>query len=157
MKDSMTDRFALYTTLTNRINRNVYRIKNKGIKEFGIKTAHVPCLYHLLKSGSLTASELCQLCEEDKAIMSRTLDYLEKNEFVTGEKKDSKRYNTPFHLTAKGKDLAENLLKRINLVLNEVSTFVGNEELAIFYKHLTTLDESLEYIAGRLEHIASKL
>ncbi|NLZ75527.1 MAG: hypothetical protein GX914_03395 [Erysipelotrichia bacterium] len=153
----MKDRFANFTAMTNRINRNVYRIKFKALEGFDIKTVHVPCLYHLLRKDGLTATELCKLCEEDKAIMSRTLDYLEKKEYVFVESKKTKRYNCPYYLTEKGRKLAEMLNYKIETVLDEVNEHIPDEELAKFYSYLSTLDESLEFIANSIAHIAKKI
>mgnify|MGYP003325428278 CR=1 FL=1 len=49
--------------------------------EYNLRNAHVSCLYYLYSEQNLTSTDLCERCEEDKATISRSLDYLEKNGF----------------------------------------------------------------------------
>ena len=86
----MEERFAAFTVLIAKINRNIRRIKTEEMAEFHLKGPHVACLYHLTTAGPLTAGELCDRCDEDKAAISRSLDFLAKeryNRFSTQEKR----------------------------------------------------------------------
>ena len=78
----MTERFETFTVLMNRINRNIRKIKNREMAEYKLRSPHISCLYYLYTSGNLTATDLCEKCEEDKATISRSLDYLEKNGYL---------------------------------------------------------------------------
>lgn len=62
----MEERFAAFTVLIAKINRNIRRIKTEEMAEFHLKGPHVACLYHLTTAGPLTAGELCDRCDEDK-------------------------------------------------------------------------------------------
>ena len=77
----MKERFEKFTVLINKINRNIRKIKNQEMAEYGLRATHVSCLYYLYAVESLTATELCERCEEDKATISRAIDYLEENGF----------------------------------------------------------------------------
>lgn len=78
----MEQRFETFTVLITKINRNIRKIKNREMAEYNLKGPHISCLYFIYLSGGLTATELCERCEEDKATVSRSLDFLEKNGFV---------------------------------------------------------------------------
>lgn len=71
-------RFETFTVLINRINRNIRKIKNQEMAEYNLWSTHISCLYYLYQSEGLTATDLCECCGEDKATISRSLDYLEK-------------------------------------------------------------------------------
>ena len=75
----MQERFETFTVLINRISRNIRKIKNREMAEYHLRSAHISCLYYLYKEGKLTSTALCERCEEDKATISRALEYLEKN------------------------------------------------------------------------------
>ena len=65
-------------------------------------------------------------CEEDKATISRSLEYLEKEEYII---RRGKRYNSIIELSEKGRKTAEEIAARIHPVLNEViSIFPMNRE-----------------------------
>jgi len=73
----MEERFQAFTVLIGSINRSIHRIKTGEMSEFQLRSSHVSCLYYLFKSGSLTAKEICTLCEEDKANISRAVRFLD--------------------------------------------------------------------------------
>ena len=73
----MENRFETFTVLVNRISRNIRRIKNQEMAEYDLRSAHISCLYYLYANPGLTATDLCERCEEDKATISRALEYLE--------------------------------------------------------------------------------
>ena len=74
----MQKRFETFTALMNNIGRSIRRIKTEEMLGFNLKGPHVVCIYYLYVKKSLTAKELCDLCEEDKANVSRNIDFLEK-------------------------------------------------------------------------------
>ena len=75
----MKERFETFTVLINRISRNIRKIKNNEMAEYNLRSAHISCLYYLYSGKYVTATELCEKCEEDKAGISRGIDYLEKD------------------------------------------------------------------------------
>lgn len=103
----MEERFETFTILINRINRNIRKIKNQEMAAYNLKSIHVSCLYYLRLSGNLTAAELSERCEEDKAAVSRALDYLEREGYLEASTKSPKRYKRPLVLTEKGKQAGE--------------------------------------------------
>jgi len=78
----MQERFETFTVLINRISRDIRKIKNQEMADYHIRGAHVSCLYYVYSLGSVTSAELCEHCEEDKATISRAVDYLETNGFL---------------------------------------------------------------------------
>ena len=97
----MQQRFETFTVLIAKISRSIRRIKAEEMSEFHLKGPHVSCLYYLTQLGPLTAGQLCDRCEEDKAAVSRSLEYLEQNGYVT---RPDKRYRSPLTLTEKGQE-----------------------------------------------------
>ncbi len=146
----MKDRFGTFNLLTNRISRNIYRIKNKEIAAFNLKSAHVSCLYHLYMADGLTATDLCQRCEEDKAAISRSLDFLEKNGYVVCKSAQSKRYKSPFYLTDKGRLVGKEIIDKVDMILDEVDAGTTEEERKLFYRYLSIISDRLENIANNL-------
>lgn len=71
----MQERFETFTVLINRISRDIRKIKNQEMADYHLRSAHVSCLYYVYSLGSVTSAELCEHCEEDKATISRAVDY----------------------------------------------------------------------------------
>ena len=147
----MEERFETFTVLINRISRNIRKIKNQEMAEYGLRSAHVSCLYFIYTEKSITATELCEKCEEDKATISRALDYLESNGFVSCESKSAKRYNSPLFLTEKGIVVGKKIADKIDGVLEEISGGMSEEERFAFYRSLTIISNSLETVANKTE------
>ncbi|MBR6709895.1 MAG: MarR family transcriptional regulator [Clostridia bacterium] len=152
----MIDRFELFTVLISKISRNIRKIKNQEMAEYDLRSSHITCLYYLYSSESLTATDLCERCEEDKATVSRALDYLEKNEYLVCEAKSAKRYKSPLVLTEKGIEVGRRISEKIQRVLQEVSRTLTEEERTQFYRSLSIISNDLEQIANHANKTSAK-
>lgn len=110
----MKKRFETFTVLIAKINRNIKKIKNQEMAEYDLRSSHISCLYYLYISDGLTATELCEKCEEDKATISRSLDYLETYGYLTCASKSAKRYKSPLILTEKGNEVAKKIADKVD-------------------------------------------
>lgn len=143
----MEERFETFTVLINRISRNIRKIKNQEMAEYHLKSVHVSCLYYLFQSGKLIAADLCERCEEDKATISRALEYLETEGYLICDSKGSRRYKSPILLTEKGRLVGAKIASRIDSVLEEISRELTEEERISFYRSLFLISESLSKVA----------
>lgn len=143
----MKERFETFTVLINRISRNIRKIKNQEMEEYNLRSSHISCLYYLYSAEGLTATDLCERCEEDKATISRALDYLETNGYLTCESKSAKRYKSPLVLTERGLTVAKKIADKIDGVLDEISVGLTEEERIAFYRSLTIISDSLEALS----------
>ena len=146
----MEGRFETFTVLITKIHRNVKKIKNQEMAEYNLRGPHISCLYYLYCSQGLTATELCERCEEDKATISRSLEYLENSGYLTCESKFAKRYKSPLSLTEKGKEAGKKIAEKIDRVLDEISIGLTEEERIAFYRSLTIISDGLDAISKRL-------
>ena len=131
-----------------KINRNIKRIKNREMREYGLKSPHVSCLYFLYLFGGLTATELCEKCEEDKATVSRSLGFLEQKGFVRCREQGKKRYNSPMELTAHGREAAKKIADKIDSVVENVGEDLSEGEREVFYRFLNKVSDKLEKAAA---------
>ena len=142
----MEQRFETFTVLINRISRNIRKIKNQEMAEFHLRSAHISCLYYLYLSRGLTAAELCEQCEEDKATVSRALEYLQEIGCLARDA-SPKRYKSPLLLTDKGRELGKLIADKVNRILDQVSRSLTEEERLAFYRSLTIISNSLDQVA----------
>lgn len=135
----MEKRFETFTVLVNRINRNIRKIKNQQMAEYGLRSAHVSCLYYLYTDKGLTATDLCECCEEDEG-------------YLCCESKTAKRYKSPLLLTEKREKIAGLIAGKIDWVLQEVSVGLTEEERLAFYRSLSIISDSLDAVARTSIH-----
>ena len=152
----MQERFETFTMLINRISRNIRKIKNQEMAEYNLKSAHISCLYYLYTDNGLTSTDLCERCEEDKATISRAIEYLEKNEYLTCESKTAKRYKSPLLLTSKGNEVGKKIADKIGAVLREIGAGMTEEERKEFYRCLAIISNDIELITKKHEHKVTK-
>ena len=117
-------------------------IKTEEMKDFNLKSPHVSCLYYLFKNESLTAKQLCDICDEDKAAISRSIEYLEKNNYLICDSKTEKRYKSPIMLTKKGKDVGKAIAEKIDNILIVASNGLTDADRQNFYKSLLLINHS---------------
>jgi DNA-binding MarR family transcriptional regulator len=145
----MKERFQTFTVLISKISRNIKKIKNQEMAEYGLRSVHVTCLYYLYAQESLTATELCELCEEDKATISRALDFLEEKGFLLPQ--PSKKYKSPLLLSEKGIEAGKKIAEKIDFVLEEICIDLTEAERDEFYRSLTIISDSLELCTGGIQ------
>ena len=145
----MVNRFKLFTILNSKINRCIRKIKSDEMLEFNLKSTHVSCLYYLYEQNGLTAKELCDICDEDKAAISRSLDFLENNGYLRCDSKTVKRYKSPIDLTEKGVWVAKKISEKIDRILDEASVGLTEENRQIFYQSLNLISDNLEKICNK--------
>ena len=140
----MDERFETFTVPINQISRSIRRIEAEQIESINLKGPHVSCLYYLSKNGPLTAAELCDRCEEDKAAVSRSLDYLEQNGYL--QIPEGKRYRRPLVLTQKGSAAGAEVSRRIDSIVALASCDVLEEDRLAMYRALSIISKNLEKI-----------
>ena len=89
----MQQRFETFTVLIAKISRSIRRIKAEEMSEFHLKGPHVSCLYYLTQLGPLTAGQLCDRCEEDKAAVSRSLGWIRSSQQAASVRRSGGKAN----------------------------------------------------------------
>lgn len=144
----MKERFETFTVLIGRIYRNIRKIKNQEMADYDLRSPHISCLYYLYSSDGLTATDLRERCDEDKATISRSLDYLKVRGFLRSDGKSGKSYKSPLHLTEKGREVGKKISDKINRVLDDVGADLTEEERVTFYHSLGIICNGLERVCN---------
>jgi DNA-binding MarR family transcriptional regulator len=147
----MEERFETFTVLIGQISRSIYKLKTMEMAGYDLRSSHVSCLYYLYKMKSLTAKELCDICAEDKANISRAVKYLEDNGYLRCESKRVKRYQSPLILTEKGEEIGERIAFRIDRILSRAGDGVSEEDRRIMYRSLAVIRENLSKLCETYE------
>ena len=145
----MDNRFQKFTVLISNIARNIRRIKTGEMDDFNLKSTHVSCLYYIYKAGAMTSKELCDACQEDKAAVSRSVEYLETQGYISCNSNLEKRYKSPFILTDKGIDVASEISKKIDNILDKASEGLAIEHREILYNSLELINNNLNQICDK--------
>lgn len=143
----MIQRFDDFVSGITACYKGIQRIKNLEMTELGLKGTHVMCLFYLHRNpDGLTAAQLCQLCDEDKAAISRTVATLQQNGYVRPE---GKKYRALLFLTEAGEKIArrnDNLIRQWVMRCGEGLT---EEERNIFYRCLGKIADNISQYKER--------
>lgn len=132
-----------------RLNRSIHRIKTQEMAKYNLKSPHVSCLYYLSKYGALTAKQLCDVCEEDKAAVSRSVEYLEEEGFISCNSTAQKRYKAAFNLTEKGNEVAAGIARTIDQVVALAGEGLDDADRRAMYASLEKIDANLSKICEK--------
>lgn len=143
----MEQRYQTFTGIILNISRCIQKIKNVEMAPLGLKGKQVQCIYTLdqLKDGA-SLTKLCEVNDEDKGAMSRTVKELIEKKLVRVEENENQKYRNPIKLTEAGKKVAQFITDKINHVLEVVSNGVSSAEREIFYKALKQISMNLDSI-----------
>ncbi len=138
----MIQRFDAFVSGITTCYKFIQRIKSMEMTEFGLKGTHVMCLYYLRQNpAGLTASQLCNLCAEDKAAISRTVSELKSRGYITTL--SQKAYRAMLTLTAAGQEVARKFDHLIEGWVSAGGDGLTEEERYGFYKSLAAITENL--------------
>lgn len=141
----MRERFENFTGLISGINRSIKKIKTEEMQEFNLKSQHVSCIYYIHKNGALTPKELCDICQEDKAMVSRSLEVLGEKGFLVGES-SNKKYRKLISLSEKGKQIARKVAEKIDKIIKIASAQLSQEKRFAMYEGLALINSNLNKI-----------
>ncbi len=143
----MDNRFECFSSYISSIYKNIQRLKELKIKEYGLKSIHVMCLFYLRHYENVTNSMLVKLTNEDKGAISRALAYLDENGYISYDKK----YKSAILLLEKGKEVAEYIDSESDNAVSFAGNAYNEEERKLFYDMLKTISENLNIYIEKLE------
>lgn len=141
----MIGRFEQFCTAISSIQHSIARIERMEMEKYGLKGPHAQCMLVMERNPEgITAAQLCGTCEKDKAAISRTLAELEAAGMITREDPNGKRYRSQLYLTAKGRDVAEQVSDRVHEAVSRVSNGYDVATREIFVHVLSLIAVNLQ-------------
>ena len=120
----------------------IQRIKNVEMTELGLKGTHVACLFYLSSHPEgLTAAQLCSLCAEDKATISRTVGDLRSRGYIA--QSEGKNYRAPLRLSEAGQQIAQQMVPMIESWVTAGGEGMSDEQREAFYDSLSLIASNL--------------
>ena len=149
----MIQRFETFVTAITQIYRSIQRLKSQEMAPFGLKGTHVMCLFQLQKHPEgLTSAQLSQLCEEDKAAISRAVAELrEQNLIESPSLKEHRNYRSPLTLTEQGREITQRMDQKILNAVRTAAQGYSAEERSIFYHVLLQIADNLQEASTKSE------
>lgn len=145
----MTSRFEQFTMVISGINRYIQKLERNEMIKRGYKGAFAQYLAVLKRfEEGLTSTELCEVCDKDKAAVSRIIAEMEEKGLVSREHKNIRTYRSKIVLTEKGRNTADYVAERAKAAISAVSDGVMDEnQREVFYSTLDVLYKNLQKVS----------
>ena len=146
----MISKYELFSASVSSLYRDIQRIERRETAKYGMKGPHAQCLLAMSRyPEGITATQICDICEKDKAAVSRTLAELEENGLVLRTARNGSRYRALLTLTEKGKDAARTVNEKAQIAVELAGAGLDDAPREIFYA-------VLDVIAGNLHTICKE-
>jgi len=144
----MVGRFEVFCTAISSISHSMQKIERAEMAKYGLKGPHAQCMLALERyPEGITASKLCEICEKDKAAISRAITELTEAKMVTRFDPEGKRYRSCLTLTEKGKNVAEHVNRLVYAAVMKASAGYSPEDRQIFVNVLSMIAGNLQVIS----------
>ncbi len=139
------ERFIQFTHSIIAINQIIQKIKTNALKEYGLLGSDANCLFNLsLHPEGITLSKLVNLCHEDKAAVSRSIQRMIQLGIVISKKLEGKKYGATIYLTSNGKEIANDLYSKIKDTIDFGGRELDEAHRIEFYKELNSISNNLQ-------------
>ena len=140
----MIHRFEQFSSAVAICYKCIQKIERDQMARYGLKGPHVQCLMTLSRyPEGLTAAELCDHCEKDKAAISRAVAELETEGLLLRER----AYRAPLKLTEQGREMAHKLTELTTRAVEQAGKGLTEENREIFYAALDLIANNLQRIS----------
>ncbi len=142
----MINRFEQFSYVVSGLNRYIQKIERDEMEKYGYKGSYAQYLVVLDRfDDGVTMTRLCELCDRDKAAVSRVIAEMEAKGLVEKKKEGYKIYKSHIMLTKEGKDVANFVCKRArDAVMAVGDDIMTDDERKLFYNVLLTISHRLE-------------
>ena len=144
------NRFEQFSYVISGINRHIQKIERDEMIKYGYKGAFAQYLVVLRRyPDGITSAKLCEICDKDKAAISRVLTEMQEKGLILRESQSDHRYNALIKLTEEGLKAASYVDERAQAAIEAVGNEMTDENRAAFYA-------TLDFIASKLQTISKE-
>ncbi len=143
----MTSRFELFSASIYGIYRDILKIQRDEMVKHGLKGSYalyLTALHH--NPEGLTATQLCETCDKDKAAISRVISELEQKGLVTRISNKDTFYRAKLKLTDTGRAIASRVDHAAGIAVEMATKGMSEENRRVMYECLGLIASNLRGI-----------
>lgn len=144
----MVSKYEVFSTAVSSLYRDIQKIERTEMAKYGLKGPHAQCLAIMARyPDGITAAGLCELCERDKAAVSRTVAELEAAGLLARRERNGVRYRVPLVLTEAGCAAAQQVNRVAFRAVEQAGSGLTDSQRTVFYEVLGHIAENLHSIS----------
>lgn len=143
----MLSRYEQFSALISGLYRSIQKIEREEMVKYGFKGAYAQYLAAMNRHpDGVTSAQLCEICDRDKAAVSRAMADMETKGLVIRQSEKDNLYRARLTLTDAGRQAAEFVSRRGQEAVDAASQGMTEEDRKTLYA-------TLALIAGNLQNI----
>lgn len=143
----MLSKYEQFTLSISSIYHDIQRIERMEMAKFGLKGPHAQCLLAMSRyPEGITAAQLCEICEKDKAAISRAVSELAQVGLIQRNERNGIRYRSALTLTEQGKEAARSVSIRAQQAVERAGEGLDDSQREVFYRVLGLIAGNLQVI-----------
>lgn len=140
----MENRYELISASISSMYHDIQKIERIEMAKYGLKGPHAQCLLAIKKHPQgITAARLCEICEKDKAAVSRILAELDNAGMVLRENRNGSRYRASLTLSEQGMAAADAVAEKARQAVEVAGIGFDEKEREVFYRVLAIIAGNL--------------
>lgn len=144
----MLRRFEEFSFIISSIYQAIQKIERDEMEKYGLKGPHAQYLVAMThRPEGVTAAQLSELCDKDKAAVSRALGELEKRGMVIREMANDTAYRALLRLTEQGEAAARFVCGKATAAVELAGKGLSDQDRAFFYAALRRISATLTRIS----------
>ena len=141
----MINRFEQFASSIACIYRHVQKLERDEMAKYGLKGPHAMCLVILNRyEEGVTSTDLCKICDKDKAAISRTISQLVNMDLVKRNCINNINYRTKLTLTEKGKEIADKVNGIATAAVEQAGAGLNDDDRKVFYQAMDLIATNLQ-------------
>ena len=143
----MVDRFEQFAGYISGIFRQIQKIERDELEKMGLKGAFAQYLVVMTHyPEGITATQLCEVCDKDKAAVSRVISELAEKRMVCRAGDGDTPYRIPLMLTAEGRRAAAFVADRATVAVEKANEGLSETQRKVMYDALRVIFSNLEKV-----------
>jgi len=144
----MISKYEIFSAVVSSLYHDIQRIERIEMAKYGLKGPHAQCLVIMDRyPEGITATRLCELCERDKAAISRTVAELEEAGLLLRKEQNGVRYRVPLVLTQAGRAAAQEVNTLAMRAVEQAGAGLNDAQREVFYHVLGVIAQNLHTIS----------
>ncbi len=143
----MSTRFEQFSSSIYGIYRDILKIQRDEMTKHGLRgsySLYLTALNH--NPEGLTATQLCEVCDKDKAAISRVIAELESKGLITRISHNDTFYRAKLKLTDNGRMIADSVDRSANIAVELATKGMSEKNRKIMYECLGLIASNLRGI-----------
>ena len=144
----MISKYEIFSTVVSSLYHDIQKIERMEMAKYGLKGPHAQCLVVMDRHPEgITATRLCEICERDKAAISRTVSELEAAGLLLRKDTHGVHYRVPLVLTEAGYQAARDVNSVALRAVEQAGEGLKDGQREVFYHVLGVIAQNLHMIS----------